>query len=93
MNQLLVIILDLLNHVTDVNPVEALHKKVIALNPLSQVPICYSLLQGDRVKQRNVDITNLNITKSSIKNDIIFPSDSKICGNKPLYNEQILPVL
>ena len=38
-----------------------------------QVAICYSLLQGDRVKQRNADITNLNITRSSIKNDIIFP--------------------
>lgn len=38
MNQLLVIILDLLNHVTDVNPVEALHKKVMALNPLTKGP-------------------------------------------------------
>ena len=38
MNQLLVIILDLLNHVTDVNPVEALHKKVMALNPLAKWP-------------------------------------------------------
>ena len=38
MNQLLVIILDLLNHVTDVNPVEALHKKVMALNPLAKGP-------------------------------------------------------
>ena len=46
----------------------------------------YSLLQSERVKlQWNLDITNLNLTKSSIKeNDIICLSNSKICGNKSL---------
>ena len=54
MNQLLVIILDLLNHVTDVNPVEALHKKVLALNPLAKGPfaIPYFRVKGQTTECR-----------------------------------------